>query len=293
MIWLFACCLGLALQAADPGIEPRRKIRQAIENPATAQTAAETALTDADPAIRLYGLYHYTRIHGEKALPKLFAMSMDKDPSVINFLTMFAASAQDREAGQALLLEIMNKNPNHTLRRMAARYASTFKFHKVTKRRKFDPQWDYELRPVQTIDLPLTGWRFTTDPLVNGHENGFYEISFDDSAWKLLKIGGWNKQGFPDYTGIAWYRITFTLPEKIDSKAVELYFRGVDECAWVWLNGVYCGQHDEGAAGWNRPFYLDVTEEIKWNAANTLVVRVDNSTMDGGIWKPVSIEILK
>jgi hypothetical protein len=288
-ILLLVCCLGVTLQAAESGIEQRRRIRQELKNPA----AAEKELSNPDPAIRLYALYQYTRLNGEAALPKLSGLAADKDASVINFLTMFAASARDQEAGKRLLREIAAKNPDPQLRGLASRYVSTFNFHRETKRLKFDPQWDHEILTVKSIMLPGNGWKFAVDPMTNGHEKNFFAINFDDSSWKELKIGGWNAQGIRDYSGVAWYRLTFKMPEKIDSNAVELYFRGVDECAWVWLNGVYCGQHDEGPAGWNRPFWLDVTKEIRWNAENTLVVRVYNSVQDGGIWKPVSLEILK
>ena len=45
--------------------------------------------------------------------------------------------------------------------------------------------------------------------------------------------------------------------------------------------------------GWNRPFDLDVTEEIKYNGENVLVVRVYDSVAGGGIWKKVLVNFLK
>ena len=74
---------------------------------------------------------------------------------------------------------------------------------------------------------------------------------------------------------------------------MEIHFGAVDEAAWVWLNGKYIGQHDVGLAGWNKPFNLDITQEIQWGAENQLTVRVEDTAHAGGIWKPVSIEILK
>ena len=55
----------------------------------------------------------------------------------------------------------------------------------------------------------------------------------------------------------------------------------------------YIGQHVVGPAGWNRPFYLDITQEVKWGEENQLTVRVEDTVKAGGIWKPVSIEFLK
>ena len=82
-------------------------------------------------------------------------------------------------------------------------------------------------------------------------------------------------------------------PAPAEMKAVELYFRGVDESAWVWLNGKYVGQHDLGPSGWDKPFHLDVTGEILWGKENVLAVRVEDTQYGGGIWRPVSVEILK
>ena len=74
--------------------------------------------------------------------------------------------------------------------------------------------------------------------------------------------------------------------------ALELCFGGVDESAWVWLNGKYVGQHDEGPSGRDRPFRLDITKEANWGKVNQLTVRVLNTELGGGIWKPVSVEAL-
>ena len=74
---------------------------------------------------------------------------------------------------------------------------------------------------------------------------------------------------------------------------MEIHFGAVDESAWVWLNGKYAGQHDVGPAGWDRPFDLDITNEVKWGGENQLTVRVEDTKAVGGIWKPVKINIVK
>ena len=64
--------------------------------------------------------------------------------------------------------------------------------------------------------------------------------------------------------------------------------------AWVWLNGIYIGARDEGQSAWNKPFALDITNEIRWGEENVLVVRVSSTDVsDSGIYKPVTLEILK
>jgi hypothetical protein len=70
-------------------------------------------------------------------------------------------------------------------------------------------------------------------------------------------------------------------------------FGGVDECAWVWINGKYAGDHDIGPNGWNVPFYLDITDLLNWGGKNQITVRAMNTAHAGGIWRPVTIEVLK
>ena len=74
---------------------------------------------------------------------------------------------------------------------------------------------------------------------------------------------------------------------------MEICFDGVDECAWVWINGRNVGQHDLGPDGWDKPFTLDITEEVRWGERNQITVRVQDSAYAGGIWKPVRIEVLQ
>jgi len=121
----------------------------------------------------------------------------------------------------------------------------------------------------------------------------WYEPDFDDSAWATIHIEeAWEPQGH-EYDGVAWYRGWFDLPAQPEHLAVEIRFGAVDEEAWVWVNGQYVGQHDVGPEGWDRPFTLDVTTELKWGARNQITVRVFDSAYAGGVWKPVQLEVLQ
>ena len=51
--------------------------------------------------------------------------------------------------------------------------------------------------------------------------------------------------------------------------------------------------HDDGPAGWDQAFTLDVTKELVWGKRNQITVRAMNTAHAGGIWKPVLIEVLK
>ncbi|MBQ6598006.1 MAG: hypothetical protein IJH79_10690, partial [Lentisphaeria bacterium] len=59
------------------------------------------------------------------------------------------------------------------------------------------------------------------------------------------------------------------------------------------LNGKYVGQHDAGLIGWDKPFDLNITDEINWGGENVLAVRVEDTVAAGGIWKPVVINLVK
>ena len=61
----------------------------------------------------------------------------------------------------------------------------------------------------------------------------------------------------------------------------------------MWLNGTFVGQHAVGVSGWDKPFQLDVTDEVRWGKRNLLVVRVFDARMAGGIWKPIKLDILR
>ncbi|OQA80978.1 MAG: Glycosyl hydrolases family 2, sugar binding domain [Lentisphaerae bacterium ADurb.Bin242] len=255
-----------------------------LGDPASFEKSAINAMKDRDPAVREYAFFRYFEIHADKAFPQLEKMASDPDPEVRKKLLVW-------------IVEMKDGKKVASLRQIAARTAGEtsggFPFYRETQRLKDNPTHDYEVIKLMSIPLPETGWDFTLDKADNGHINGFFKPDFDSSKWKKVKLIHWEKQGFPGYDGIAWYRIKFKMPPKMDSNAVELAFGAVDENAWVWLNGTYLGQQDLGPEGWEIAFWLDATREIKWGAENILAVRVKDTQFGGGIWKPVRIEILK
>jgi len=147
---------------------------------------------------------------------------------------------------------------------------------------------------AQRVPLPKDGWRFSLDPSQKGDVEKWFSPGFDDSDWASIAIEqAWQKAGY-DYTGTAWYRRTFSLPQKpADLAAAQLLFGAVDETARVWLNGTDVGEHDLGLEGWDVPFQLDVTEAVRWGEENQITVRVGNQKSAGGIWKPMTLLVLR
>jgi hypothetical protein len=137
-------------------------------------------------------------------------------------------------------------------------------------------------------ELPVI-WRFSTDIKNQGEKDKWFARDYDDSKWKKIKIGDWwSNQGLKSYLGTAWYRTDLTIPDGKHGTA--LYFAGVDERAWVYLDGEYIGGHHEGDVKklWNEPFTVQLPPDIK-PGKHQLTVKVHASAGKGGIWKSVSL----
>ena len=284
-------CMALFKDSKSDPVWRRMAFRRLLEQEKNPEKLLKMAVKDKDPAIRRRGLYEMYTLKGADAYPYLMAAVNDRDHSVAELLIRCAVALPEGEPRQELLKTIARKSRVLRVRREAVRIAD-FPYYRENRRLADDPSYDHDLIKVKSVMLPQKNWKFVLDPLADGHHKGFFKTAFDDSKWKNINIGYWEKQGYK-YNGIAWYRLKFRAPEKVAHNAVELYFRGVDETAWVWLNDTFIGQHDIGIRGWNKPFYLDVTKEFLWGKENVLTVRVEDTGNAGGIWKPVSLEIWK
>jgi hypothetical protein len=146
-----------------------------------------------------------------------------------------------------------------------------------------------DVRIGQSLDL---GWRFSPDPKNDGMQRGVTKGNFDDSSWKTISaLNWWQAQGFGDYHGPAWYRITFTAKPLEAGRSALLYFGAVDGNAVIYLNGKKIKEHTLGPdfEGWNKAFFA-VTRELK-AGKNTLVVEVTSKDQrtSSGMFKGVSL----
>jgi hypothetical protein len=144
-------------------------------------------------------------------------------------------------------------------------------------------------------DLPKV-WRFRLDKKNVGLQEQWFAPMTDLKDWQTLEIGKfWDEQKI-QHVGFAWYRLdwpapAFTVPA---GKDVWLWFGAVDEQAWVYVNGMKAGEHVEDPdQGWDKPFPIKVTGLLKPGGPNTIVVRVGNEALAGGIWKSVKLAIGK
>lgn len=155
---------------------------------------------------------------------------------------------------------------------------------------RIDPE---RIEVTETIQLPIEGWRFRLDPeqvgIGFGVGRGWYREDHDDSDWEVVEIAQhWQSFGH-DYQGVGWYRLSFRLPEAARDAGTAIHFEGVDESAWVWVNGSYVGSQDLGPAVWDVPFTLDASSAVRLGEINHLAVRVKNTVKGGGIWRPMSV----
>ena len=164
------------------------------------------------------------------------------------------------------------------------------------RRLRFDNAW-----------LPATAWgewRYRPDPEDAGVEQKWFTLaSADGPEWLPVQVPGFlpaTESGPP--LGYGWYFVTFTLDEAQRQTGIELHFGGVDEQAWVYVNGEYLGEHtlkSEWIAGeeitiedlWDRPFKFEVPSDRLKTGVNVLMVRFHNEALNGGIHQAVRINL--
>ncbi len=116
---------------------------------------------------------------------------------------------------------------------------------------------------------------------------------FDDSNWRTVDLPhDWgiegpfradlpNRTGKLPWVGIGWYRKTLDLLAADQGKMIYLDFDGAMAQPKIFVNGQFAG---EWAYGYNS-FRIDITPHVKFGAANTIAVRLDNPG-DSSRWYP-------
>lgn len=171
-------------------------------------------------------------------------------------------------------------------------------------------EWLLEMRKVheRRFDqrfLPVENWgkwTFRWDLQGQGMAGMWFATDLPASKeWQEVEVPAFLAQTpAGNEIGYGWYRTTFTLPESQAGKPIELQFGGVDEQAWIYVNGEYVGEQtlkSEFMVGqevtvadlWNRPFMRPVKAEVLKPGRNVLAVRIHNSAMNAGIHQPVRI----
>ncbi len=74
------------------------------------------------------------------------------------------------------------------------------------------------------------------------------------------------------FQGDAWYKKTIATDKSWKGKQITLKFESAMNVAEVWLNGEKLTTH----VGGYLPFSVNLTEKLKWDSSNELLVRLDN-----------------
>lgn len=271
----------------------RTAVRLLASHGEPAAEALALAFANDDSQVRRAALQALCLLKSGDALTPVLAAAAKDDDRALRLLAIQQLGASLPVTGERRqLLQTAVKDADPEISRIAQN--ATWPFFRETTLLRNRPDWDHDVKTIQKIQLPKEDWAIMTDPDNSGHTKNWFAVDFKDTDWKRIPIEDhWEKAGV-QHDGYAWYRKSFAAPEKpAKFNAAEMHFEAVDECAWVWLNGVYIGQHNLGPGGWTIAFSLDVTKEIIWGKDNQLTVRVLDSRGGGGIWKPVHLEILE
>nr|WP_294481925.1 beta galactosidase jelly roll domain-containing protein [uncultured Victivallis sp.] len=140
------------------------------------------------------------------------------------------------------------------------------------------------------IDLS-SGWLGKADPKQIGRRENWQSPDYKPGPeWRGIEVPGMFDLQFEDlhgYDGHFWYRKTFDLESELPANTeCKLYFGGIDDESWIWLNGEFLGEvtmksnpNDFWAA--DRIYTLK-TDKIK-PKGNLLVVLVNDRQQNGGI----------
>lgn len=152
-----------------------------------------------------------------------------------------------------------------------------------------DAGWRFHLNEVDGNSavappgLPVTQWVWLADDNATNDAATMAAPGLDTSGWTNFTIG---TDVFSGRVGYAWFRSTLTAAT-LPYQPVTIYFSGVDDNAWVYLNGVLIGQHQ----GWSQPFSVSPLNPA-WIAGgtNVLAVAVQNTGGPGGIYAAVLLQ---
>jgi len=149
-------------------------------------------------------------------------------------------------------------------------------------------------RLVSGVELPPSwgAWMFRWDPNDQG-------VKQDWAAAEPTEAGGWHSVEVPSFLsktkagssiGYGWYATTFSVPESSRGCDLRLFFRSVDEQAWIYVNGKKVGEHSVESEGKPIGVLYDASFEVTVpgsvldvSGKNRLAVRIHNSSGDSGI----------
>ena len=142
-------------------------------------------------------------------------------------------------------------------------------------------------------------WDFEFDSLNTGVEKNWQSGNVPFSK-KINVPFSWasNMSGVKGDADLAWYKRTISVPKSWSNQRVFVTVGASDWETTVWLDGVLVGKHQGGYT----PFSFELTDKLKFETPQKLVIRVDDKRRDftlygkqgygnaRGIWQTVYLE---
>ncbi|HLP09238.1 MAG TPA: beta-galactosidase GalA [Opitutaceae bacterium] len=174
----------------------------------------------------------------------------------------------------------------------------------LRERQNFDTGWRFAFGhatdPAKDFDFATAYFSYVTKA---GYGDGPASPKFDDRAWRQLDLphdwaveapfaaNGSHSHGykaigraFPERS-VGWYRKTFTVPAADAGRRIGIEFDGVFRDSQVWVNGFFLGRQASGYMG----FRYDLTDYLKYDAENVVVVRADATLEEGWFYEGAGI----
>ncbi len=144
---------------------------------------------------------------------------------------------------------------------------------------------------IEYLDYVFSGpWKFKV-----GDNKDWITTSYDDRDWQLVNVPAkWASYGYPDYDGYGWYRKEFKLNKNYSDDELYLCLGQIDDYDQVFLNGKFIGgiftlkkqrRIKKGRDYKAKRTYKIPKGLLNTRGTNTLVVRVYDYKLDGGIYE--------
>jgi beta-galactosidase len=170
----------------------------------------------------------------------------------------------------------------------------------------FDEGWKFHLGnasdPARDFNYGInnifskTGWAPGTCIAPNYDDNTWEGVQLPHDwavtlPFQYIRNGDIDAHGYRPVGGmypensIGWYRKTFALTPADSGKRYVVQFDGIYRDSKVWVNGYYIGGHFSGYTGCS----FDITDFIRFDAKNVIVVRADATQEEGWFYEGAGI----
>lgn len=172
------------------------------------------------------------------------------------------------------------------------------KFYQVKKNKKMNKVYKYATPLL--LGLLLTSNIYASDYKLIVRLSGYWKFSigndpkwsdpnYDDSNWdQIYAPADWEKNGYNDYNGYAWYRKKFDVYNAPENATLYLMVGKIDDVDEVYLNGVRIGQTGEFPPMYKKAWdiqrrYIIPNDLLNKNGQNVIAVKVYDGIGQGGI----------